>query len=393
MAELSQALGQLHAQMREREQAEEQLRHAQKMEAVGQLTGGIAHDFNNLLTVIQGSADILKRPGLEEAKRIRFAEAIVQTAARAAALTGQLLAFARRQPLKPQVLDINARILGMTELLDRTLGERIGIVTRLSPGLCRVKVDPAQLEAALLNIAVNARDAMPDGGTLTLSTGEAPPLEDGRAAIAVAVADTGTGIDPEVLQRVFEPFFTTKSVGKGTGLGLSQVYGFAAQTGGEVKVASTPGEGTVVTMILPCSDAPPEEEAAPAAASAARRRGRILVVDDNEDVGALAEALCAELGHSVVRARSAEEALDLSASGRFDAVFTDVVMPGMSGIELAERLRERAPGLPVVLTTGFSDRLAEGGAGGLPVLYKPYRADALAEALEAVLAPQRPEEG
>jgi signal transduction histidine kinase len=386
---LSGAYAELQVQVEERANAEEQLRQAQKMQALGQLTGGIAHDFNNLLTVIQGSADILRRPGIAEAKRIRFADAIVQTAGRAAALTGQLLAFARRQPLQPEVIDLNAKIAGMTDLLDRTLGERVEIRTELAPGLCVVEADPAQLEAAILNIAVNARDAMPEGGALTLHTGEAPALADGRRAVFVAVSDSGTGIDEEVLGRVFEPFFTTKSVGKGTGLGLSQVYGFVAQTGGDVRVESVVGEGTTVTLVLPCSDrgevtaARPEPEA-----GRKHRTGRILLVDDNEEVGAFAETLLAELGHRVTRARAGAEALELARAGGFDAVFTDVVMPGMSGIELAEALGPVLPGVPVVLTTGYSDEISRAGAAGRPVVFKPYRLETLAGVLDDVLAPR-----
>jgi CheY-like chemotaxis protein len=363
------------------------------MQALGQLTGGIAHDFNNLLTVIQGSADILRRPGIAEAKRIRFAEAIVQTAGRAAALTSQLLAFARRQPLKPEVIDLNAHIEGMTDLLDRTLGERVEIRTDLAEGLCAIEVDPAQLESAILNIAVNARDAMPEGGALTLHTGEAPPLADGRPAIFVAVSDNGTGIDEEVLSRVFEPFFTTKSVGKGTGLGLSQVYGFAAQTGGDVQVESVVGEGTTVTLILPCSDRGEAPVARPEPEAALRHRtGRILLVDDNEEVGAFAETLLVELGHSVIRARTGAEALELARSGGIDAVFTDVVMPGMSGIELAEALGPVLPDVPVVLTTGYSDEITRAGGAGRPVVFKPYRLETLSGVLDEVLAPrERPQ--
>jgi signal transduction histidine kinase len=387
--DLGLAYGELQVQVEERAKAEEQLRQAQKMQALGQLTGGIAHDFNNLLTVIQGSADILKRPGVDEARRIRFAEAIAQTAGRAAALTNQLLAFARRQPLKPQVMDINDKIIGMTEMLDRTLGERIRVVTDLAPGLCAIEADPTQLESALLNIAVNARDAMPDGGTLTISTSEAPRLDNGRARVALAMSDTGAGIEPDALQHVFEPFFTTKSVGKGTGLGLSQVYGFAAQTGGDVQVKSEVGAGTTVTMLLPCSTTAAQPAAAELATHGKGRRGRILIVDDHEEVGALAEALCTELGHRVARARSGEEALEMARRGSFDIVFTDVVMPGMSGLQLAERLREKAPGLPVILTTGFSDEISGAGAGGLPIVYKPYRLETLAAVLDEVLGAER----
>ncbi len=384
---LSSAYAELQVQVEERAHAEEQLRQAQKMQALGQLTGGIAHDFNNLLTVIQGSADILRRPGIAEAKRIRFADAIVQTAGRAAALTAQLLAFARRQPLQPEVIDLNAHIQGMTDLLDRTLGERVEIRTDLAGGLCAIEVDPAQLESAILNVAVNARDAMPEGGALTLHTGEAPPLADGRSAIFVAVSDNGTGIEEEVLSRVFEPFFTTKSVGKGTGLGLSQVYGFAAQTGGDVRVQSVVGEGTTVTLILPCSErgeapaAKPEPEA-----GRKHRTGRILLVDDNEEVGAFAETLLTELGHEVMRARTGPEALELARTGGFDAVFTDVVMPGMSGIELADALAPVLPGVPVVLTTGYSDEISRAGGAGRPVVFKPYRLETLSGVLDEVLA-------
>jgi signal transduction histidine kinase len=385
---LSGAYAELQVQVEERAHAEEQLRQAQKMQALGQLTGGIAHDFNNLLTVIQGSADILRRPGIAEAKRIRFAEAIVQTAGRAAALTAQLLAFARRQPLQPEVMDLNVKIEGMIDLLDRTLGERIEIRTELSPGLCVVEADPAQLEAAILNIAVNARDAMPEGGALTLHTGQAAPLADGRPAVFVAVSDNGTGIDEEVLGRVFEPFFTTKSVGKGTGLGLSQVYGFVAQTGGDVLVESVVGEGTTVTLVLPCSEGGEAPAARPEPEVLRKHRtGRILLVDDNEEVGVFAETLLAELGHSVIRARTGAEALELARAGGFDAVFTDVVMPGMSGIELADALRPVMPGVPVVLTTGYSDEISREGAAGRPVVFKPYRLETLSGVLDEVLAP------
>ena len=383
---LGEANSQLEVQMEERAKAEEQLRQAQKMQALGQLTGGIAHDFNNLLTVIQGSADMLRRPAIEEAKRIRYANAIVQTAGRAAALTSQLLAFARRQPLKPQRVDLNHRITAMTDLLDRALGERILVRTDFADASCPVEVDPAQLESAVLNIAVNARDAMPDGGTLTIATGRTQ-LADGRNAACLSIADTGGGIPADMLEHVFEPFFTTKAVGKGTGLGLSQVYGFAAQSGGEVRVASEVGRGTVVTIVLPCSDV--EEALGATEAKQARapaRTGRILLVDDNEDVGQLAESLLTELGHSVVRATSGPEALLAAAREQFDAVLTDVVMPGMGGIELADRLATVLPAVPVVLSTGYSDQLARSGTGGRPILFKPYRMDALADALNKVLA-------
>ena len=235
---LADANRELRFQMEERAHAEEQLREAQKMQALGQLTGGIAHDFNNLLAVIQGSADIQLRPGMSEEKRVRFTTAIIEASSRGALLTGQLLAFARRQPLKPETLDINHRILMMLTMIQPTMGPNIRLDTQLDPRLLPVDVDPGQFEAAVLNIVVNARDAMPDGGAITIRTHNASGEDAGQSgrAVVVAVEDTGCGIAPEQLGRVFEPFFTTKVVGKGTGLGLSQVYGFAAQSGGEARI-------------------------------------------------------------------------------------------------------------------------------------------------------------
>ena len=382
---LVRANAELKVQIGERAKAEDQLRQAHKMQALGQLTGGIAHDFNNLLTVIQGSADMLRRPSLAEDKRIRFAEAVVQASSRAAALTGQLLAFARRQPLQPEAIDVNALIRGMIDLLDRTIGERIEVRTLLAPDACTVEADRTQLESALLNIAVNARDAMPGGGLLTIRTAVSIEAGHGRM-IALSVSDSGVGMDEDTLSRAFEPFFTTKMTGKGTGLGLSQVYGFASQSGGEVRIVSEPGEGTVVTLLLPCSGAAggvraEEEEAGPDR----RRAGHILLVEDNDEVGAFAEDLLVELGHSVRRARSGEEALEIARAEGFDAVFTDVVMPGMSGLDLAERLAGERPDLPVILTTGYSDEIAKSGAGGRAIILKPYRLETLAAAIDQAL--------
>jgi signal transduction histidine kinase/CheY-like chemotaxis protein len=375
----------LKVQIAERAKAEDQLRQAHKMQALGQLTGGIAHDFNNLLTVIQGSADMLRRPELTEAKRMRFAEAIVQAGGRAAALTGQLLAFARRQPLHPEVIDVNEMIRGMIDLLDRTLGERIAIRTELSREACAVEADRAQLESALLNIAVNARDAMADGGELRIATAPRNDPRSGRM-VAVAVTDSGSGMDEDTVSRAIEPFFTTKSTGKGTGLGLSQVYGFATQSGGDVSIDSEPGQGTTVTLLLPCSRGAKtrraEEEVG---ALEAQRTGRILLVEDNEEVGEFAQSLLGELGHRVRWAQSGELALELARKQKFDAVFSDIVMPGMSGIELAEQLATLRPELPVILTTGYSDQLAETGTGGRPVILKPYRLETLAAAIDQAL--------
>jgi signal transduction histidine kinase len=389
-AALATANAELTHQIEERAKAEEQLRQSQKMQALGQLTGGIAHDFNNLLTVIQGSADMLLRPSLAEDRRKRYADAIVQAAARAAALTGQLLAFARRQPLKPEVIDINTMIAGMTELLDRALGERVTVETELADGVCTVEADRAQLVSAVLNIAVNGRDAMPDGGTLRITT--ASEEHDQRPMIALSIADAGTGMDAATIERAMEPFFTTKAAGKGTGLGLSQVYGFATQSGGDLRIESVPGNGTRVTILLPCSDLEqseiPEAEAMHADGG---RTGSVLLVEDNEEVGEFAEALLRELGHRVVRARSGNEALEVVGAAPFDVVLSDVVMPGMSGIELADTLAATHPQLRVLLTTGYSDEIARSGTGGRPVLLKPYRLDTLAsfidEALRGALEP------
>ena len=384
-AELVRANAELKVQVEERGKAEDQLRQAHKMQALGQLTGGIAHDFNNLLTVIQGSADMLRRPGLTEEKRGRFAEAVFQASSRAAALTRQLLAFARRQPLQPEIIDVNDLIRDMTDLLDRTLGERIKVETRLAEESCAVEADRAQLESAVLNVAVNARDAMIDGGRLAIRTGR-ENAGDGATMVALSISDSGTGMDEETLARAFEPFFTTKETGRGTGLGLSQVYGFASQSGGDVRIESAPGSGTTVTLLLPCSKRTadrPETESGGLPES--HRQGKILIVEDNEEVGDFAESLLRELGHSVTRVRSGHAALEAARAESFDAVFSDVVMPGMSGLELAEQLERDAPDLPVVLTTGYSDEIAKTGTGGRPVILKPYRLETLAAAIDQVL--------
>ena len=383
---LTQANVLLEEQIEERAKAEDQLRQSQKMQALGQLTGGIAHDFNNQLTVIQGSADMLSRPGLSEEKRIRFAQAIVQSATNAASLTSQLLAFARRQPLKPQRLDLNRLIADMDELLNRTMGERFRVVTELAELPCRVEVDRAQLQSAILNIASNARDAMQGrdtlgSGTLIIRTRDFGEVE-GKRMVGLEIADNGEGMSQEVRERIFEPFFTTKPTGEGTGLGLSQVYGFASQSGGEVTAASEPGNGTTITLMLPCIDSGHADPVpAVAAASAETAPAAILVVEDNVDVGAFVETLLTELGHKVTRADRGEQALELARRNHFDIVLSDVVMPGMGGIKLAEALEREQPSLPVVLATGYSQDIVEGGSGGRPVILKPYRLAALSEAL------------
>jgi len=331
--------------------------------------------------VIQGSADMLCKRDLPQQKRVRFARAIVQAAENAASLTSQLLAFARRQPLKPELLEINGTLREIAEIIDRTMGERIQVSLDLGSDGCAVEVDKAQLQSAILNIASNARDAMPDGGTLAIRTRDIGSA-DGRS-IALEFADSGQGMDEATLDRVFEPFFTTKGTGKGTGLGLSQVYGFASQSGGEVRVQSVPGKGTTIVLRLPCSGAENVVESSAVEASIARPQSplRVLVVEDNEAVAAFAENLLLELGHKVTRASSGEEALDFTRCDDFDVVFSDIVMPGMGGLKLADTLAKEKPNLPVVLATGYSQELAEASSIGRPVVLKPYRIGTLTDAI------------
>ncbi|AWN47579.1 hybrid sensor histidine kinase/response regulator [Methylobacterium terrae] len=381
--------------------AEEALRHAQKMEAVGQLTGGVAHDFNNLLTIIRSSVEFLRRPNLPEERRTRYLEAVADTVDRAAKLTSQLLAFARRQPLQPEVFDAGARIGGIAQMLNAVTGARIRIVTEVPDDPCHVRVDPSQFETALVNLAVNARDAMDGEGTLSLRLfrREALPSIRGHAGaggafVAVSIVDEGAGIPPELLTRIFEPFFTTKEVGKGTGLGLSQVIGFAKQSGGDVDVASEVGRGTTFTLYLPHVDPPRRAEDTRDADIEEDRGGWplcVLVVEDNLEVGRFCTQLLEDLGHSTVWAHNAEAALvEMERMPfRFDAVFSDVVMPGMGGVELARRLRSQHPTLPVILTTGYSDVLARDDAHGFDLVRKPYSAEQVARALRAVLNRQK----
>jgi len=392
-ATLEEANRELQFQMEERGRTEEQLREAQKMQALGKLTGGIAHDFNNLLAVIQGSAEMLQRPALSEEKRTRFTSAIIDASARGALLTGQLLAFARRQPLKPQVLDLNNSILKMLVMLQPTLGPDIVLNTQLGHALLPAEVDPGQFEAALLNIIVNARDAMPDGGQIMIRTRNATLREAGELdrAVIISIEDSGCGVAPDQIEHVFEPFFTTKPVGKGTGLGLSQVYGFAAQSGGEARIDSEVGRGTTLSLLLPASNkAVPASQRVYNPIAAQEPAGRVLLVEDNEEVGNLAAAFLGELGHAVVRARSGAEALHIADNGApFDIVFSDVVMPGMNGLDLASELKQRRPKLPIILTTGYSDRISAAGSQGFPIVRKPYRMETLAMAVDEALAAQR----
>jgi PAS domain S-box-containing protein len=366
---------------RELEIANEALRQSQKMEAIGQLTGGIAHDFNNLLTVIRGSADILRREGLSEDKRQRYIDAISATADRAARLTGQLLAFARRQALRPEIFDAGSQIASITDMLRSVLGSRIGLEINADCSDCFVEADIAQFETAIVNMAVNARDAMDGEGKLKI--GIQRQAEDGTDFVCVEVADTGHGIATDKIDRIFEPFFTTKEVGKGTGLGLSQVYGFAKQSDGEIKVESTVGVGTTFRLLLPARDRTAQAPVSRAEPEKEASGGRVLIVEDNPEVRSFAEDLLRELGFEADVASSAGEALEkLAAGAQYDVIFSDVVMPGMSGIDFARRVREQLPEMPVVLTSGYSHVLVEEGRYGFPLLQKPYSASDVARALQ-----------
>lgn len=391
----------LVAEVAERERVEDALRHSQKMEAIGQLTGGVAHDFNNLLTVILGSIDLLERPGLAEDRRTRYLASIRETAERAAKLTNQLLAFARRQPLKAEYFDVADRLRQGMEVLRTVSGSRVEIDLQIRCERCVVEADPHQFETAILNMAVNARDAMAGEGRLTILVEEREgiPATRGHAAvegrfIAVAVSDTGSGISEEDLPKVFEPFFTTKDVGKGTGLGLSQVFGFAKQSGGEIAIESGGGAGlgATFTLYLPRAEArEPQSDAdlaPPTASPPPSGGGCVLLVEDNQLVGEFAAQLIGDLGYGNIWVPSAHEALERIEAelDKFDIVFTDVVMPGMSGIELAETLRSRYPRLPVVLTSGYSHVLAAEGSHGFELLQKPYTPEGLARVLRNALA-------
>ena len=379
--------------------AEEQLRQSQKMEAVGQLTGGVAHDFNNLLTVIRSAVDMLMRSNLSEDRRRRYIEAISDTTSRAAKLTGQLLAFARRQALKPEVFDVRESVKTIGEMVRTLTGSRIDIVMQVPDEPCFVSADPSQFDTAIVNVAVNARDAMDGEGRLTIMVRATTTIPATRAHeaiqgdyVAVSLSDTGGGIPADRLDQIFEPFFTTKGVGKGTGLGLSQVFGFAKQSGGDIHVASQVGKGTAFTLYLPHVSAPAQRTVVSAAEPPIDGHGTcILVVEDNLDVGAFATQALAELGYGTVWAANAEEALSELAKNadRFDVVFSDVIMPGVSGIDLAQQIRRQYRDLPVVLTSGYSHVLAQNGTFGFELLHKPYSVEELSRVLYKAAGWQR----
>ncbi|WGR94763.1 ATP-binding protein [Bradyrhizobium sp. ISRA443] len=385
----------LYEEANRRIEAEEALRHSQRLEALGQLTGGVAHDFNNLLTVIRGSVDMLRRPDLPEPRRLHYIDAISNTVNRAARLTSQLLAFARRQALKPEMFDVGQSLRILSEMVATLIGPRIEIVTQVPDEPNFVNADPDQFETAIINIAVNARDAMNGAGRLTITVRQADKLPSAptnpaspHGHVAVSVADTGVGIPQDRLERIFEPFFTTKEVGQGTGLGLSQVFGFAKQSGGEVDVISEVGKGSTFTLYLPrvTGNGSPQALLADDAPPAGQDGTSVLVVEDNPEVGKFAADALTQLGCNAVLVDNAVHALEELAAGasRFDMVFTDVVMPGMSGIELAKEIRRLGLNLPIVLASGYSQVLSQQGSSGFELLQKPYSIEQLRQMLHKI---------
>jgi signal transduction histidine kinase len=409
--DLDAANRQLRAQIAERERAEEALRQSQKMEAIGRLTGGVAHDFNNLLTIVGGNLDLLDRMARASAEtevprdRLRrLVEAAQRGLVRGAQLTRQLLALSRQEPLEARIVDVNAAIADFASLIERAIGETIELRLELGEGSWPCKLDPAQFEAAVLNLAINARDATEIGGRLTIRTELVRSVEEAGGAIVLnppyivlTVADTGSGMPPDVLARIFEPFYTTKPVGKGSGLGLAQVWAFATQTGGRIAVDSRPGAGTTFCLYLPLSPAGVDD--APSMLSDDEPGGseRILVVEDEEEVREVAAATLDRLGYDTVAARDGQEALAILDSRDFDLLFSDYVMPGgLNGSQLAHEACRRRPDLKVLITSGY---LRETGANidgsqvdGFALIAKPYRSAELATRVREVLdaAPVEP---
>lgn len=375
----------------ERAELREELRQAQKLKAMGQIMGGVAHDFNNLLTPIIGSLDLLNRRGTNDARELRLIDMALQLAERAKTLVQRLLAFARRQPLQARAIDIASLIMEMGDLIRTSVGPQIKLTFDLGANLPPAKVDPQQMEMAVLNLCVNARDAMQEGGILAISARSETVDRDHPLKlipgpyIRLSIADTGAGMDEATMAQATEPFFSTKGIGKGTGLGLSMVDGLVSQLGGALALSSKPGVGTTAELLLPVS----EERIArakPAAVSPAALQaiGRVLLVDDEDLVRASTAGMLSELGYEVVEAASGEEALSLlDREPHIDGIITDHLMPGMSGVDLAQAIRAKRPGTPVLLLSGFAE--AEGLRAELPLLTKPFRQSNLAASLAALL--------
>jgi len=393
--DLEDALARLTAESREREAAQEALRQSQKMEAVGQLTGGLAHDFNNLLATISGSLELLNRRVAQGRfdDLARYVTVGQGAARRAASLTHRMLAFSRRQTLDPKATDVNRLVRGMEELIRRTIGPETELEVVNAVGLWTTHVDPHQLESALLNLCINSRDAMPGGGRLTIETANA--WMDERAGrerdlppgqyVSLCVTDTGAGMTPEIMGRIFEPFFTTKPIGLGTGLGLSMVYGFARQSGGQVRAYSEPGMGTTMCIYLPRHEAPAEDSGLPAAlpVEPGEGSGVVLVVDDEPSVRSLVVEVLHEMGYQTLEAGDGATALQvLQSRAHLDLLITDVGLPGgMNGRQLADGGRLTRPDLKILFITGYAENAAVGNGHlerGMHVLTKPFTLDALA---------------
>ena len=393
----------VQAEVARRETAEAALKQAQRLEAVGQLTGGVAHDFNNLLMVVNGSVERLRRYPITDERQRRALDAIETAAKRGASLTRQLLSFSRRQTHEPATINLAQHLPQIEDMLRSSLRGDIAIDIAVPEGLWAIKIDPSELELAVLNIAVNARDAMPNGGRLTVAAQNINLSDTGTLGlvgdfVALCFTDTGAGIPPDVLARAFEPFFTTKEVGKGTGLGLSQVYGFARQSGGAATIASQPGRGTSVTLYLPRtsereSDVPERSRATAEPSQRGEGRGCVLLVEDNPDVAEITKGHLEELGFMVIHAPDATSARELlrRADPAIDLVFSDIVMPGeLNGLDLARAVRqEHGLRVPVLLATGYSDVAQAAANEGFPILRKPYATQQLRDALSKALRATR----
>jgi PAS domain S-box-containing protein len=367
------------------EKIQRQLAESQKLDALGQLTGGVAHDFNNLLMIITGNIHILKRLAGNDAKGQRAVQAIEKASQHGASLTRQLLTFARRQSVSPQTVDLSERIHSLRDVLDTGLRGSVQILIHVDADVWPVTVDPGEFEAALVNLVVNARDAMPGGGTVMIRASNTRLDDDARSGdfVAIQVEDAGTGIPPDVVAKVFDPFFTTKPVGKGTGLGLSQVHGFAHQAGGTVTVESELGKGTTLTIYLPRSMS---ETASGSVEPGSVGSGTVLLVEDNPDVASASAGLLEQLGYSVRWVADAESALSALDRDAIDLVFSDIVMSGkMDGLGLARAIKQKHPALPILLATGYSDAL-QNVRGDFPILRKPYQLHELSRALSRLSA-------
>jgi PAS domain S-box-containing protein len=372
-----------------REKAQEQLRQAQKMETIGQLTGGVAHDFNNLLMAVMGNLELLRKRIPDDPRLQRLIEGALQGAERGASLTQRLLAFARQQDLQAEPVDLGVLIRGMIDLLERSLGPRVALRLNIPDDLPPAHIDANQLELAILNLAINARDAMQDGGSIEIKVAKCRARGDATLKagdyLKVSVIDTGAGMNAETLKKAIEPFFSTKPLGKGTGLGLSMVHGLTVQLGGTLELSSTVGKGTTATLVLPVTTKPPEIAGPAHLARSVNRSAVILFVDDDPLIAMSTTEMLEDLGHRVIGASSARHALDIIRSEQpIDLMMTDHVMPGMTGIELAAKSREVRPALPILLATGYAD-LPEGASLDLPRLAKPYHQDQLRDRLDQLL--------